>query len=99
MRFFQFMIENLSQEELAKKLQVPLADVQELPIDEFKSILKRVGKHDFTPDEKFDQDELRKGIAIEKEHTEYNVIAKLIAKDHLSEIPDYYSRLEKMENE
>lgn len=43
--------------------------------------------------------ELRKGIEIEMEHTRDKHIAREIALDHLAEIPDYYSRLVKMEEE
>lgn len=41
--------------------------------------------------------ELNKGISVEMEHTKDKSTAKDIAMDHLSEIPDYYSRLDKME--
>ena len=41
--------------------------------------------------------QLEKGISVEKEHTPNEDKAKEIAKDHLSEIPDYYDRLVKME--
>ena len=46
---------------------------------------------------KYDPDQLAKGIKIEKEHTDDPKVAEKIAKDHLDEIPDYYTRLEKME--
>lgn len=45
-----------------------------------------------------DKGELRRGIAIEMEHTKDERVAKEIALDHLAEIPDYYTRLEKMES-
>lgn len=65
------------------------------------------------PDEMFDQEQLAKGIEVEKEHvikfTDKGNIkkfkqsdlekAKEISKDHLSEIPDYYDRLEKLEEQ
>lgn len=41
--------------------------------------------------------ELNMGIKIEMEHTDDKSIAKNIAMDHLNEIPDYYTRLNKME--
>lgn len=56
-----------------------------------------VGKHNDTPDEDFDTEQLAIGIEVEKEHTDNEDIAKAIAKDHLSEIPDYYTRLKAME--
>jgi hypothetical protein len=46
-----------------------------------------------------DPNELAMGIKIEMEHTDDPTIAKKIAVDHLSEIPDYYTRLKKMEDE
>jgi hypothetical protein len=42
---------------------------------------------------------LKLGIKVEMEHIDDESIAKEIAKDHLSELPDYYSRLVKMEKE
>lgn len=41
--------------------------------------------------------ELNIGTKVEMEHTKNRTTAKDIAMDHLSEIPDYYSRLDKME--
>jgi len=57
------------------------------------------GLADGMPDSKYDKDELAKGIKVEMEHTGDYAAAKEIAKDHLQEIPDYYTRLAKMENE
>ena len=58
-----------------------------------------VGKHNHIPDDEFDPKQLEMGIKVEFEHTDDFSIAKAIMKDHLSEIPDYYTRLEKMETE
>jgi len=63
------------------------------------NFVNNVGKHNDVPDSKFDQKELKMGIGVEKEHTDDESIAKNIAKDHLSEIPDYYTRLTKMEKD
>lgn len=41
--------------------------------------------------------ELEKGVSVEFEHTKNKEKAKEIAMDHLSEFPDYYERLSKME--
>jgi len=46
-----------------------------------------------------DKKELEMGIKVEMEHTKNKAIAKRIALDHLAELPDYYSRLKKMEGE
>jgi hypothetical protein len=45
----------------------------------------------------YDPDQLRMGIEIEKEHTNDPEVAEKIAKDHLDEIPDYYTYLIEME--
>ena len=45
-----------------------------------------------------DPDQLNKGIEVESEHTSDPTTAKKIALDHLAEIPDYYTRLDEMEN-
>ena len=50
-------------------------------------------------EEDVDLEELKMGIEIEYEHTTDEETAKRIALDHLSEIPDYYTRLKKMEEE
>lgn len=47
----------------------------------------------------FDEEQLVKGIGVELEHTDNPYIAKEIALDHLTEHPQYYEYLEKMEKE
>jgi hypothetical protein len=58
-------------------------------------------KHNKTKDTteyiNFLKKELRKGAAVEKEHTDNIKIARKIAKDHLWEDPYYYDKLKKME--
>lgn len=46
-----------------------------------------------------DERELEMGIEVEMEHTKCPMIAERIARDHLSEITDYYTRLAQMEDE
>ncbi len=48
--------------------------------------------------EDINPDQLKKGIKVEMEHTNIEPIARKIAIDHLTELDDYYDRLEKMEN-
>jgi hypothetical protein len=43
--------------------------------------------------------QLRMGVKVESEHTTSQTTAREIAMDHLSEIPDYYTRLDKMEKD
>lgn len=57
----------------------------------------RRGAH--MPDSHFNAEQLSMGARHETEHTASNAVAKQIAKDHLAEIPDYYTRLSKMERE
>lgn len=45
----------------------------------------------------YNPEQIKMGIKVETEHTNNPLIAEKIAKDHLSEIPDYYTRLDKME--
>jgi transcriptional antiterminator len=43
------------------------------------------------------QSQIKKGIEVEMEHTSDKEKASEIATDHVSEFPDYYDRLMKME--
>jgi len=47
----------------------------------------------------FDEKEVEMGKKVELEHTNNPIISHRITLDHLTEIPDYYSRLKKMEEE
>lgn len=61
--------------------------------------LSPLGKHKDVSDDKFDSEELARGIEVELEHTDDKNIAKEVAKDHLTELPNYYTLLDKMEAE
>lgn len=43
------------------------------------------------------QQQLKKGITVELEHTTDKAVAREIALDHIAEYPDYYDRLAKAE--
>jgi hypothetical protein len=70
---------------------------------------KRVGESLGIVWDKFDVDQLRRGMDVELEHGTVNphtnvtdddeVVTGKIALAHLNEFPDYYDRLEKMEHE
>lgn len=45
----------------------------------------------------YDKEQLRIGTEIEMEHTDKKKVAEKIAKDHLDECSDYYTRLVKLE--
>jgi GMP synthase-like glutamine amidotransferase len=55
------------------------------------------GLADNKPATKYSDKELQMGVDVEFEHTNDRATAREIAKDHLEEIPDYYTRLAKME--
>jgi len=63
------------------------------------------GLGDNEPDNRFEPEQIEKGIEIELEHTENKDLAKEITKDHLTEVPNYYltdkgeSRLDMLEEE
>ncbi len=59
----------------------------------------KVGRHCHTPASDYNSDQLRKGILTQLEHTNTPAIAQQIAKDHLSEVPDYYTRLSQMQQQ
>ena len=86
-------------EVLARKLHVSVEELKKYSDRELLSIIQNMGKHDFVDPHKFDQKELERGIEIEREHTKSYFVARLIALDHLSEMPDYYTHLEKMEKD
>jgi hypothetical protein len=60
-------------------------------LNEGKSKGKDYGGHNKT--------QVKMGIEVEMEHTTNPLIAEKIALDHLTEFPDYYTRLAKMEKE
>lgn len=70
------------------------SDEQEEAIYQGNKIM--VGKHKDDSDTRFDPDELSMGIQDELEHTSGDKrTAKNIAKDHLTQIPNYYSQQRK----
>lgn len=60
-----------------------------------KSVEEIAKKHRL--DVSFVQNQLEMGVPIEHEHTKDKTLAITIALQHLDEIPDYYTRLKKME--
>ncbi len=97
--FKQFLVETTKLQNLAKKLGVEMSTLEKMKKEDIKTILKYVGKHDYAPNSDFNPKELRMGIKVEREHTDNDLVAELIAKDHLQEYKDYYTRLTKMEKE
>lgn len=56
------------------------------------------GKADGKSPGDFDATQMAMGKKVEREHTNDPALAEEISSDHLSELPDYYSRLKKMED-
>jgi len=57
------------------------------------------GEADHASDTQFAKSDLAEGRKHEREHTDNDQIAKEIAKDHLSEDPRYYKKVEQIEKE
>jgi hypothetical protein len=57
------------------------------------------GLADNKPDSDYDKKQLAMGAKVEMEHVNDKAKAREISKDHLEEIPDYYTRLDEMEEE
>lgn len=85
---------------LAKKLNLEPDDFEAKIYSILGSILGsgKAKKEKFT-EKDANPNELKMGIKIEHEHTKNKTIAKRIALDHLAELPDYYTRLKKMEGD
>jgi hypothetical protein len=63
-------------------------------VDQIWDMLSDVVAEEKTnPLDKYDREELKKGIEVEKEHTDNPKIALKIALDHLDEDPKYYTKL------
>jgi len=62
----------------------------------WKAEIRAEGKDD-RPDQDYDPYWLSQGIRVELEHTKDENVAKIIAKDHLDESPEYYRALHQME--
>jgi cytochrome c2 len=70
-------------------------ETKAIKIKSHKTVDQIAKKHRL--DVSFIQNQLEMGIPIEHEHTRDKVLATDIALQHLNEIPDYYTRLKKME--
>jgi len=69
-----------------------------IDIKEYKAQQKH-RKSDGKDITKYDLKQILMGIKIEQEHTTNKMMALEITMDHLEEIPDYYTRLQDMEEE
>ena len=78
---------------LDKALGITREDLENLEFELCKSLCSKIGKNVNHGDETVDEAQLEKGIEHEMEHTNDEYIARLIALDHLYEMPDYYDKL------
>jgi hypothetical protein len=75
-----------------------IREAYQIDLKGFKDTL-RGGMADGKAVTTYDLEELLAGINFEMEHTNDKLIALEIAMDHLERIPDYYSRLRRLERE
>jgi len=83
--------------EFASKLGIDKHKFEEIIYELLGSIFGYGKSIEF--DGEYDSHELSMGMKVEMEHTNCELIATKISEDHLAEIPDYYTRLKKMEEE
>lgn len=99
----EFLIENPrpSDEEhtWAKDNGYTPEEVEEFLYELIGSMMKKMSKAYFAKDEDFDADQLKRGIEVEKEHTDNEFISKLIGKTHLLECPDFYTYSDRAEKQ
>jgi len=72
---------------------------KDLPVEKNHEDILSGGRADDSSTSDFSHDQLKKGVSVEMEHTNTPALAQEIAEDHLEELPDYYDRLEEMEEE
>ena len=77
-------------------LGVTKEEIENLEFELCKALCSKIGKHVNHGEETVDKDQLEMGIQHEMEHTNDQYIARLIALDHLYEIPDYYTQQSKV---
>jgi hypothetical protein len=76
----------------------PLVPDRGIDIKKYREKLKG-GRADGKDITRYELSELLMGIKVEQEHTTDKYTALEITTDHLEEFPDYYSRLEDLEEE
>lgn len=82
---------------ITKDLNISTDQLLQLEFDLCKSLCSKIGKHISLDKEPFSESQIAKGIKHELEHTNDEYIARMIALDHLYEMPDYYDQLEKID--
>ena len=96
MKTFQEFILEASCNESPKGMDCPTHGSAKCPkVKSHKTVESIAAKHRLNVS--FIANQLKMGIPIEHEHTKNKTLATDIALQHLEEIPDYYTRLKKME--
>ena len=97
MKTFQEFILESSCVGSPKGMDCPVHGSEKCPkVKSHKTVEEIAKKHRL--DVSFVKNQLEMGIPIEHEHTKDKTLATDIALQHLNEIPDYYTRLKKMES-
>ena len=81
-----------------ERYRAALNEAFQIDIRQFKDRLKG-GQGDGKAVTDFELGELVEGIKVEREHTDDNALALELSMDHLERVPDYYTRLTRMECE
>jgi len=97
-KIVKFLIDNPNPPD--KKIHA-LAEKMGIEPDKFEtiiySILSEMIHKPTVKESEVKPEELKMGIKVEMEHTSVLSLAKQIALTHLSELPDYYTKLKKVE--
>lgn len=83
---------------LFQRLQRILTEADARPLDKRTLTVSQIATKHGVSAEKIEQ-QLKMGMSIEGEHTSSVAAAREIALDHLAEVPDYYTRLKKVEEQ
>lgn len=98
----QFNIANLTLKRMdvmqntLNEASMKLKDVK--PLDKPTMTVEQIAKKHGVSVDSIER-QLEMGVKVEREHTSDDNTAKEIALDHLMELPDYYTKLKKVENE
>jgi len=85
------------EDEMDESIDVNENDFEEIDTENYHDQIEG-GLADNKKPQDFDSEQLAMGLKVEMEHTDDPMIAIEIAMDHLTEMPNYYSELDKMEN-
>jgi len=87
-----------SVERKSEEYRKAIKDAYQVDIKNFKDKIKG-GFADGKAVTNYELKELLEGIKFEREHTSDNLLPLEMAMDHLERIPDYYTRLSRLERE